>query len=725
MARDEREPDVPTERPFALIVMAVYALAGIAWLVVAGTLIPYFESQGYVRAGGALVVAGIVFVVLSALVLYFVVARFSRALMDLAAQAEERESLLRSLIDAAPAAINVKDREGRFIYVNRYLARFLGLAPEQIVGTRGEAMRAVPEYDMRRRKQEADILRTGIATGVFEETYDPGGPGHTVWLSSRSPVPGKDGRPAFVVGVSIDVTDRKKAEDEARRSREVLQAVIDAIPAAIAARDRLGRYVFVNRMEAEAIGVAPAKAVGHTLDELMGERAWPWRAAHEQVLATARPAPAHFMTWPRDAPAGQGTTWMTVASPLLDDQGRVTQVVGVRLDVTGQRRLEDQLRQAHKMEAIGQLTGGIVHDFNNMLGVVVGNLELLRLDLKGSPLIALVDSAMAGSSRAADLTRRLLALSRPQAFQARPIDVVDLLQRLRTMLRRTIGADIEVVTEGNAGPWRPVADPSELESALLNLAINARDAMPNGGRLAIRAVPHVEPARPAPAPLERGTYVAITVSDTGIGMPKEVLDRIHEPFFTTKEEGKGTGLGIPMVMAFAKRSGGDLRFDSRPGGGTTVSLILPCVAAETAGDESALGAAESTARGGETVLLVEDDEAMRDLSERLLTGLGYAVRTAVDGPAALAVLESGERVDVLLTGIVMPGGINGPELARRARAGRPGIRVVFMSGYGGGGTERVKAPDPGEAVLQKPFRRADLARAVREALDARGTPPAP
>ena len=382
-------------------------------------------------------------------------------------------------------------------------------------------------------------------------------------------------------------------------------------------------------------------------------------------------------------------------------------------------KLEAQLYQAQKMEAIGNLTGGMAHDFNNMLGVVIGNLDLLR-DLKGgdSDVDELTREALEAAFRGADLTRRLLAFARQQPLRPQRVDVNELVSGIARLLRRTLGEDIEISLNLAAELGSVVVDPAQLEASLTNLATNARDAMPEGGRLVIvtgnrtldsdYAAQHTE--------VVPGDYVMLEVCDTGCGMTPEVIHRIFEPFFTTKARDKGTGLGLSMVFGFIKQSGGHIGVYSEPGIGTTFRLFLPRTTHEApaVADSNVIPLAHGN---GETVLVVEDNQALRHVVTRQLGELGYRVLAAENAAAGLELLDR-QSIDLLLTDIVMPGGINGRELARRASLRWPGIKIVFTSGF----SEARLNDDAGPLtactpLLSKPYRKEDLANAAREALD--------
>ncbi|MBI1776724.1 MAG: response regulator [Proteobacteria bacterium] len=388
------------------------------------------------------------------------------------------------------------------------------------------------------------------------------------------------------------------------------------------------------------------------------------------------------------------------------------------------RAMERQFAQAQKMEAVGQLTGGVAHDFNNLLTVIMGNLELLEFSLKGRPEdIASLQAALGATLRGAELTRQLLAFSRRQALEPRIVRINKLVKGMTRLLSRTIGENVEISRKTSPDLWPVLVDPTQLESALVNLAVNARDAMPNGGKLTIETAnaPLDESYAAQYAEVTAGDYVALSVSDTGIGMPPEIVARVFEPFFTTKEIGKGTGLGMSMVFGFVKQSLGHIKVYSEVGHGTTVRLYLP--RAQVQGDAKAQPAPAETpsmAQSGEVILLVEDDASVRKIAMQNLARFGYQVLDAVDGPTALAVLDRSGRIDLLFTDLIMPGGMDGTELADRARQRRPGLKILFTSGY----TEPALASKmlriDGAAVLPKPYRIADLGRKVREVLDRMG-----
>ncbi|HWD60827.1 MAG TPA: response regulator [Stellaceae bacterium] len=383
------------------------------------------------------------------------------------------------------------------------------------------------------------------------------------------------------------------------------------------------------------------------------------------------------------------------------------------------RIIEHQLRQTQKMEAMGQLTGGIAHDFNNLLGVIVANADLLLDLVNGDAQQAeLANEILASGMHGAELTHRLLAFARQQPLSPQIIALNEHLPRIITILGRTLGETISVTTLPAEALWETRVDPSQIEDALLNLAINARDAMPSGGVLTIETAntqldEHYAELHPE---VSSGDYVMLAMTDTGTGMAPEIIERVLEPFFTTKEFGKGTGLGLSMVYGFAKQSGGHLSIYSEVGVGTTIRLYLPRAYGEAPAEPAAAEPGRALPTSGERILLVDDNAALRRVTLRRLTGLGYRVEEAEDGPAALALLDAGNRFDLLFTDIGLPGGINGFELATRARQRQSDLNVLFTTGYGNNEAQSGQEAGSMQHLIRKPYRSDELASALRTAL---------
>ncbi len=478
--------------------------------------------------------------------------------------------------------------------------------------------------------------------------------------------------------------------------------------------DLQGLLLYVSPASRDLFGCAPADLVGtRSLDAVHPEDAETFRSrtsalamgASDRVTASYR-ARRRDGTW----------VWVETNFRLVRAQtGEPREIIAITRDISERVRMEERFRQSQKIEAVGQLTGGIAHDFNNLLLVILGNAELLVEDLEDLPHLRrtaelIVHMAENGSR----LVHKLLTFSRRQALHPQPLAIDDAIESLTALLSRTIGEQVEIRTDIAAGLPEVIVDHAEFEAALINLAVNARDAMPGGGRLLLEAKAVTVDGEEFADRLAAGSYIRVAVSDTGVGMPPELVERVFEPFFTTKEAGKGSGLGLSMVYGFAKQSGGHAAIYSEPGYGTTVSLYLP-VAAVAGAVEAEERVAVPTARA-ETVLVIEDEAPVRQFLTGTLTRLGYRVVTCPDGPTALAEFERGTHVDLVLTDVVLPSGLTGRQVAQQIRQVRPDLKVLFMSGYPDTILCERGTMEAGVRVLRMPFRRAELAQALREAL---------
>lgn len=415
---------------------------------------------------------------------------------------------------------------------------------------------------------------------------------------------------------------------------------------------------------------------------------------------------------------GHPLTIIDRASIIRNTEGRAVRAVGSMVDVTEGRDMESRLRQAQKLEAVGQLTGGVAHDFNNLLTVILGNADLICENPGDSQQVQTL-AAMIGTAaeHAEELTKRLLAFSRKQPLDPRLVDAGVLIEGMKGLLQRTLTESIVIHMSRGQGLWQTEIDPSQLDSAILNLALNARDAMPEGGHLTIEAANAVldDDYAAREQDVLAGQYVMITVTDTGQGISADVLAHVFEPFFTTKEVGKGSGLGLSMVYGFVKQSGGHIRIYSEPGEGTSVRLYFPRASGADAHPQAPTMVSHIIG-GDESILVVEDDSMVRDHLTAQLSRLGYRVVDAASGPDALVLLNEDQHFDLLLTDVVMPGGMNGRELADTVRQMRSAIKVLFTSGYPEHAIMHHGRLDPGVELLSKPYRRDQLAAKVREVL---------
>ncbi len=528
------------------------------------------------------------------------------------------------------------------------------------------------------------------------------------------------GKPIRKLGAMTDITERKQAETELFNSRQMLRTVIDTIPQRVFWKDRNLVFAGCNQPFAEDCGFKePGALVGKTDYETeSAEMADRYRADDLKVMETDQ---ARINYEEPQIKANGVKGWLrTSKAPLHDKDGHVIGVLGTYEDITDRKQLEEQLRQSQKMEAFGQLAGGVAHDFNNLLTIIQGNVSLIQIEAPTNPEQAacLQDIARA-TERAANLTRQLLTFSRRQIFQPRPLDLNETVAQTTKMLHRLIGEHIGLGTLYAPGIAPVTADRNMMEQILINLAVNARDAMPKGGKLVIAtALVTVSEAEAFAAPNKRpGSFVRLSISDTGTGIAPEHMEHIFEPFFTTKDVGKGTGLGLATVFGIVSQHQGWIEVESQLNCGTTFHIFLPRLM-ETAHERPDLPKPEVLARGKETILIVEDEAPLRTLSRKVLERQGYRVIEAESGPDALFLWEKNrDRVDLLLTDMVMPGGLSGFELAEKLRAEKPGLKVIYNSGYT---DEMLGENSPlrdNPNFMEKPFAPDTLLRQVRDCLD--------
>lgn len=641
-----------------------------------------------------------------------------KALVEKIAELDVADTNYRLLFEESDFGIRMERLGGERIFVNDMCAKMFGyesteeyfealsvpgtmVAPhdrdwmKQNLQSRKEGKKALNDYEYDALKKDGSIMPVQVF--VREISWN----GETAFLRTI-----------------LDISPRRRAEKERRESETRFRDLVDGsvLPIQISTVDR--SFVYVNQMYLDLLGYESA-------DEFFEFRAKAI-APHDRQriidMANARsrgddvPQIYEYDAITKD---GRFIPLQTHSREILWEGKMAYQRTFV--DLTERKRTEEQLRQAQKMEVVGQLTGGIAHDFNNILTAITGNLQLAADRLEPTSATGtMVERALDAAWRGATLTQRLLAFSRRQALVPQVIDARALAEGMIDLLQRTLEKSVSVEFMGEDDLWKCDADPSQLENAILNLAINARDAMLGGGKLTIETqnISLDDDYAAAQAEVAPGQYVMIAVTDTGTGMPQDIIDQVFDPFFTTKEIGKGSGLGLSMVFGFVKQSGGHVTVYSEVGVGTTVKLYLPRSSGGEEEPASLPAAPSEVPRGrGETILVVEDEPSVRTLSVALLSDLGYEILEAADGPAALLILETSPHVDLLFTDVVLPGGMRGPELAAEIMRRRPGIAVLYTSGYTENAIVHHGRLDEGVELLNKPFRREDLARRVRAVLD--------
>ena len=525
-----------------------------------------------------------------------------------------------------------------------------------------------------------------------------------------------EGRSAYIVAVR-DVSEHMRVEAALRESESRFRQIADSVPGIIWLTDAGDRITFLSKAFEDYTGKIGDQYYGESSTQSAHPDDNVTQTPQYEAAAEARSRLTYEYRVRRHD--GEYRWFLDTCVPRFDDSGRFLGYIGMLTDVEDMRLMSEQLHQAQKMQAVGQLTGGVAHDFNNLLTIILGNAELLSELLDEPKLRRLADATRDAAERSAALVQRLLAFSRRQTLQPTIIDINELIGSMRELLLRTLGEDIDIGFAFAPEELRVLADRSQLEAAILNLAVNARDAMPGGGNLTIETTNvEITPDRITPEiDIAPGPYVLIAVSDTGSGMDEEVRRHAFEPFFTTKDVGKGSGLGLSMVYGFIKQTGGNVTLYSEVGQGTTIKIYLPRADAQVT--PAAEAPEESVTPGHEVILLVEDDDRVRAYVSEQLQAMGYRVIEAANGPAALAALEKSRGVDLLFTDVVMPGGMNGRQLADEVLRRRPGLKVLFTTGYTENAIVHHGRLDPGVDLLGKPFSRVALARKVRAVLDRR------
>ena len=608
---------------------------------------------------------------------------------------------------------------GNSLYISPQIETMLGFSAEEWLGDPGLLLRQLHPED--RERVLSEVIRS-IDTGKpFRSEYRLfARDGRIVWVRDEATVMQDEaGRPSFMQGFLLDISDQKRREELLQQSELKFRTIFERVAVGIALVSIDGQLLESNPALQRMLGYAEEELRNQVFNKFMH----PDDASIDVDLDGALIAGKrdHYQIEKRFIRKDGGVIWGQLNVSLVrGEKGERPFTICMVENITERKRLETQFFQSQKMETIGRLAGGIAHDFNNLLTVIKGYTQLsLNQIQEGDPCRENIEEIKGAAERAAELTNQLLAFSRRQILDMKVLDLNTIVRGLEKMMARIIGEDIEMFTVLDDHLGRVKTDPGQIEQVILNLVVNARDAMPSGGKLAIETANVVldETYARAHIGVSPGNYVLLSVSDTGCGMPPEIKELIFEPFFTTKEEGKGTGLGLSTIYGIVKQSGGTIWVYSEPGRGTTFKIYLPRVEEET-GAPPMQDNAGHLPRGDETVLVVEDDPSLRALAARVLRYQGYKVLEATNGDEAIAIARENiqGKIHLLLTDVVMPH-MGGRELVRRMKTLHSEIRVLFISGYTDHAITHHAGLKPGTPFLQKPFSPTALAKKVREVLD--------
>ena len=625
-----------------------------------------------------------------------------------AANADTLEELARTL---DPANVIIHSSDGIVQHWTMGCERLYGWTREEAVGRRlGDLLET--RYPQPREEIIEEVRLTGSWEGELGQRRRDGAivTVASLWVGSLS----EDGSVLSILQTNNDITNLKRVQTELATREAHLRSILDTVPEAMIIIDEMGIVSSFSAAAEQLFGYRADEVCGQNVRMLMPS---PDRDAHDGYLQRyMRTGERRIIGYGRVVTGlcKDGTTFPMELAVGETSVGGQRIFTGFIRDLTSRHRMEEELRQSQKMEAVGQLTGGIAHDFNNLLTVILGNLEMLDDSIKDAALRELLAEAQSAAHDGAKLTEQLLAFGRRQPLNPKLHEIGALVSNFSDLLRRTLGETIELRTIATGSPLLASLDASQFQNAVLNLVINARDAMPRGGRLTIEiseARLDADYAQMYPE-VRAGRYVLVAVSDTGVGMSDEVRRHAFEPFFTTKPMGTGTGLGLSMVYGFVKQTGGNVQLYSEPGSGTSVRIFLPRADSDRVGGRPGGEETESVTlpHGSETILVVEDDVRVRRVAVARLRSLGYTVLEADSGVAALAMLAAHDEVAMVFTDVAMPGGMTGDELAKAALAKRPLVKILFTSGYA---APAISSQSNAEIWLRKPYTAAELAHKIR------------
>lgn len=637
---------------------------------------------------------------------------------------KRNQSELELLLNNVPIRIFYKDDKNRFVRVNEAAAQSIGMSADELKGADNYDL--FPEMAAKYHRDDLEVIESGTPKFGIIEKYTPKGREHGWIRTDKVPFTDPDTGEKFVFVAVTDITSEKLAEDVVRKSEERYRRLYNETPVMQHSVDQYGQLTNVSDFWLQKLGYEREEVLGeHWASFLTPES----REAMIEALDSVVETEGHSKKVELQILTKSGGTLNVLYSSITEDKNEDGPIasLAVLTDITDRKSFEKQLYQAQKMQSVGQLTSGLAHDFNNLLGVVLGNLQLIERSVDGNDrVMKRIGAALRAVDKGAELTRRLLAFSRKQKLETESVELDPLFTELNQMLRRTLGESVSLEFSDHDDLPNVRTDPSQLESAILNLAVNARDAMNGSGTLTIesKAVHFEAEDAGQDLDLEPGPYVVVAVTDTGEGIPAEAIGKVFDPFFTTKDVGAGSGLGLSMVYGFVKQSGGDVRIYSEVGRGTTVRLYLPVDrdSEQMPKQPVPMFLGNSVSEG--TILVVEDQADVREMAVSLLEDMGFTVVEAENGREGLAVVEDNKAIDLLFTDIVMPGGMDGTDLADAALKIRPTLPVVYTTGYAEAATLHEGRVTTSTNLVTKPYRREELASKIGMALANRVIDPA-
>ena len=631
---------------------------------------------------------------------------------------QESEEKYRALYDNAPLAYQSLDEQGNFIDINPAWLNTLGYDVDEVIGKNfGDFLH--PDWQVHFAENFPRFKRAGCVHGVHFKIRHKNG--HYLDIEFEGCIGyTAEGKFKQTYCVFQDITRRRQAEDALRESEVHMRTLVETLPDLIWLKNPEGVYLNCNPKFERFFGAKQAEIVGKTDYDFVDKELADFFREKDRAVMTAGISIANEeqVSYADD---GHSEHLETIKTPMFDADGKLIGVLGVGRDITERKQTELALRRSQKMDAVGQLTGGIAHDFNNIINVIIGNLDLLGRQIPDDETSQKrINNIHKSAQRAADLTRQLLSFSRRQAEQLEKTDISFIIHEMDSLITRSLTPQVEVQHLNATDLWQTEIDPGDFEDSLLNLVLNARDAMHGQGRLLIETRNRTLDAdycaqNPTARP---GDYVELSISDTGTGIAAEQLEHIFEPFFTTKEQGKGTGLGLSMVYGFIKRCNGHIKVDSEQGAGTTFRLYMPRSKQVSSVPTSHTQQTEAPSGGSETILVVDDEEALRELLEESLQELGYRILTADNGLQALKILSEPPGVDLLMSDVIMPGGLNGYELAEQATINHPQLKVILASGYAESALAGSSKKHFSGSFLNKPYSLVELAQQVKTVLAA-------